>query len=394
MADENLEDILKQNTRIFLKSFRSKFGRKSRKKRIGLSFTDDEISNTDYEFSSSGQAYRKTFYKCLEDIDNILQDKKLFESDGGTTPEKEKEFIKFYQDYIVFVAKLYDVNYVPLKDVNSGKRILFKKDGTMAVVKDDVHKYHSIENNTHEELFEEYGFLYRRHNNSVFGLIDERDDMIVKKDDEIKNVVEENWADVLKCDYKAKDQMLLGFLSSMESDFSKCTHIDNTINNDSANSLKIKPYSKAENPQDEELKRILHSLRIVANKGMNFKDDENGQVLKENFIKFYGIKHYPKYAEAHHIAPKKNDFASAKDCRQIVINYLVDINHPCNCVPLPKDKRRADILGTAQHNGPCEELHGKKIMDQLYNDLKKMKSVYPIIKILSKYRLTMLGRKK
>ena len=131
---------------------------------------------------------------------------------------------------------------------------------------------------------------------------------------------------------------------------------------------------------------FCYSLRIVSDKGKNFKDDENGQVLKENFIKFYGIKHYPKYAEAHHIAPKKNDFSAAKDCRQIVINYLVDINHPCNCVPLPKDKRRADILGTAQHNGPCKEFHGEEIMKRLYYDLTIFDTVFSVFKVLSKYR--------
>lgn len=112
-------------------------------------------------------------------------------------------------------------------------------------------------------------------------------------------------------------------------------------------------------------------------------------MLKENFIKSIGIRHYPKYAEAHHIAPKKSDFASAKLCRQIVINYLVDINHPCNCVPLPKDERRAKILGTAQYNGPCVELHGEEIMEQLYDDLNVCMTVFSVINILSNYRLEM-----
>ena len=72
----------------------------------------------------------------------------------------------------------------------------------------------------------------------------------------------------------------------------------------------------------------------------------------------------------------------------------MDINHPCNCVPLPKDERRAKILGTAQHNGPCVELHGEEIMKQLYSDLNESETVYSVIEVLSNYRLKMLGRQK
>ena len=58
--------------------------------------------------------------------------------------------------------------------------------------------------------------------------------------------------------------------------------------------------------------------------------------------------------------------------------------------PLPKDKHRADILGTAQHNGPCEELHGEEIMVNLRNDLSICSTVFSVINILSDYRLEML----
>lgn len=176
MPEKNLEDILKENTKAFLKSFKSKF----RKKSINLSFTDDEIPKIE-------EYYRDRFEDCLINIENILKETKLFESSNkklGVT--KEKEFIKFYQDYIVFLAKLYDVNYVPLKDINGEKRILSYKDGTMAIVKDDVHKYHLLEDKTN--LIEEYGFLYKS-DNSEFGLIDEEDDMIAQGNEEIEAVV-------------------------------------------------------------------------------------------------------------------------------------------------------------------------------------------------------------
>lgn len=196
----------------------------------------------------------------------------------------------------------------------------------------------------------------------------------------------------MECNYKAKESV---FSSITTNDFKNFSYVDNS-SNETKNSVKLKKFERDSNIT-EEIQNILYSLRIVANKGLNFKDDENGQVLKDNFIKFYGIKHYPKYAEAHHIAPKnpnpnKEEFPSANRCKEIVINYLVDINHPCNCAVLPRDERRAKILKTQQHNGPCRELHGKEIMEDLKNDLNICKTVFSVIDVLSNYRLEMLGR--
>lgn len=111
-------------------------------------------------------------------------------------------------------------------------------------------------------------------------MIDEMDNKVVRGNKNIEVVVKKNWKDVLDCDYKAKDQMLLGVLNSLKPEsqkkiFSDYSHIDNS-EGVKTGSAKKKIFSRDEK-LNEELQDILYSLRIVANKGMNFKDDENGR---------------------------------------------------------------------------------------------------------------------
>ena len=372
---ETTQKIIKRNTRTFLEAFIKKM-------------TSNGIQ---LFFANSGLV---EFEVKENEIMDFLEQNELFERDEKDVDDEE--FIKFYQTYVVSLAKLYGVSYVPLKDTNTKERILCLKNGKIAFIHKQANEYR-VREGTETAVEEKLGFLYSKNEKTgkmddEYGMIDEMDDMVVIGNENIEAVVKKNWKDVLDCDYKAKDQMLLGVLNSLKPEsqkklFSDYSHIDNS-EGVKTGSAKKKPFLRDEK-LNEEFQDILYSLRIVANKGMNFKDDENGQVLKDNFIKFYGIRHYPKYAEAHHIAPKKDSLPAASKCREIIINYLVDINHPCNCVPLPKDERRAKILGTAQHNGPCEKLHGKEIMKQLYDDLNVCMTVFSVINILSNYRLEM-----
>ena len=361
---ETTQKVIKRNTKKVLKALAKK------------------ISSSNVEFSFAKNSGYVDLSLLLTKISGVLQEEDLFEVEENDVGDEK--FIDFYQNYVVKVAKLYDLKYAPLKDLTpNGKKIFYFKNGKTAFVHVESNKYRYRESNE-AKIEEKLGFFYV--DGEEVGLMDEEDDMIAQGKDEIEAVVKKNWRDVLECDYKAKES---AFSRITTEDFKGFSHVDNSPSG-TKNSVNLKKFER-DNKINEEVQRILYSLRIVSNKGMNFKDDENGQVLKENFIKFYGIKHYPKYAEAHHIAPKKNNFEAANDCRQIVINYLVDINHPCNCVPLPKDERRADILGTAQHNGPCVELHGKEIMDCLFGDLYGKNTASDVIEILSDYRLKMLG---
>lgn len=112
------------------------------------------------------------------------------------------------------------------------------------------------------------------------------------------------------------------------------------------------------------------------------------KVLKENFTKYYNVE-IPKYAQAHHIVPEsvKGEFGSK--LRDILKKYKIDINDPHNCVILPKDDLRANILKMAQHKGSTGVLHGDKIYQNLYEELGRADSREKVFEVLSDYATKM-----
>lgn len=116
----------------------------------------------------------------------------------------------------------------------------------------------------------------------------------------------------------------------------------------------------------------------------------NGQILKRNYEKYFGIK-LPKGTNAHHIVPSNGGGASAEKCRAIFAKFNIDINSPYNCAPLPSKIDVAEMAGTMCHNGYTTELHGNIIMEELYEDLSRARTQEQVIEVLADYQKGMLS---
>ncbi|WP_294431261.1 AHH domain-containing protein [uncultured Treponema sp.] len=213
----------------------------------------------------------------------------------------------------------------------SGKCILFRNEKNQFFDFDG--NLRNIQCNKNGQLPD--GLLLEK--NQLIGFLDPRDGLIATDKVEITKIIEELWEPVLKC-----------------------KHIEGSYKN------------------------LILGVPI---------SDSNGIILKYNYQTFFNIK-APKYAQAHHIIPKKGGGEFGAKLREIISKYDIDINDPHNCVLLADDEVRCGVLNMMQHH---KEVHGAnneiKMIQSLYEDLSKCKSKEQIFEVLADYRKAMMTNK-
>lgn len=133
--------------------------------------------------------------------------------------------------------------------------------------------------------------------------------------------------------------------------------------------------------------------------GLELGKKGDGQILKSNFYKFYGIKKI-RYAEAHHIVPTLNDVSGGfgDKLREIFKKFKIDINDPHNCVLLPDDELRCKTLNIMKHKAITDSsfewntVHGNdtKMLEALYEQMLRCNSKEQVFKVLAKFRQEMM----